>query len=58
MSLFTCKGKGGEYRLIGNATGAGKSAGSVVIVYQDTTTDRLFFRDGVDFDNRMEKIDE
>lgn len=53
---FTCKGKGGEYELIGESTGAGNSSGLTVLVYRDTETGCLFHRVAEDFNNRMEKL--
>jgi hypothetical protein len=57
QELFTCIGKGGEYELIGLATGAGSSRGTEVKVYRDTATGRLFFRGLDDFENRMARLD-
>lgn len=54
--LYTCIGKGGEYELIGESTGAGHSRGETIMVYQDTSTGRIFHRMAEDFNNRMEKL--
>lgn len=54
---FTCKGKGGEYELLGVARGAGTSkAGESLAVYRDVATGCLYYRQMDDFDNRMERI--
>lgn len=54
--LYTCIGKGGEYELIGESTGAGYSCGETIMVYQDTMTGRIFHRTLIDFKTRMEKL--
>ncbi len=54
---ITCKGKGGVYKLICAADGAGTSRGTTKIVYQDAFDDlRFFVRDSEDFYERMELI--
>lgn len=54
---FTCKGKGGEYELLGLAQGAGTSKErESLAIYRDTATGALYFRLMDDFDNRMERI--
>jgi hypothetical protein len=56
--LYTCIGKGGEYELIGTATGAGAmSKLGDMRVYRSTKGGRLFFRTMDDFDARMQRID-
>ena len=55
--LYTCKGKGGEYELLGTAAGAGKlKLVETLAVYRDTKTGALYFRTLDDFNERMEKI--
>lgn len=51
---YTCKGKGGRYRLLGLATGAGLSRGEDRLVYQDIRTHGLFLRTEADFAERMQ----
>ncbi len=53
--LYTCIGKGGEYRYLGTAIGAGDSRGELAEVYQDRTG-QLFHRTPEDFMERMEPI--
>lgn len=54
--FYTCEGKGGEYELIGLATGAGLTKGEDRQIYRDTTTGQLFLRGAEDFANRMVKL--
>jgi hypothetical protein len=56
--LYTCKGKGGLYELMGVAKGAGVSRGTETIVYRDTTTGALYFRTPDEFDDRMAESEE
>lgn len=56
MRLVSCVGKGGVYMVLGESTGAGTSRGETRIVYQDTTTGRLFHRVVDDFNARMEDV--
>ena len=61
MSLYTCKGKGGRYRLLGCALPAGYARaqrGKPVFVYEEVATGELFYRTEADFNDRMEKIEE
>jgi hypothetical protein len=51
--LYNCIGKGGEYELVGVATGAGESRYQTVAVYRDVPTGALYFREPHDFDKRM-----
>lgn len=53
---YTCKGKGGEYIIVGRSTGAGKSRGENIVVYQDVNSEQLFHRTIQDFKERMEVI--
>lgn len=53
--LYQCIGKGGEYKLLGEAMGAGTMRGSQVIVYQGSDG-TLYFRTPLDFAERMEPI--
>lgn len=56
-ALYTCKGKGGEYELIGIAKGAGLVRDSMAMqVYRDTGTGQLYFRTMSDFEARMEPV--
>lgn len=53
--IYTCKGKGGRYRIVGHAHGAGTShARGAIVVYQDVRTGEMFYRTEDDFANRME----
>lgn len=58
--MYTCKGKGGTYELIGRASAAGQLhdvlASNDYPVYRDTESGLLFVRVGPDFDERMEAI--
>lgn len=58
--FYTCKGKGGRYLKLGEATGAGTSRdeGNDIVIYQDVYTGQLFKRTVGDFYTRMEKIDD
>ncbi len=51
---LTCKGKGGDYIVVGVAIGAGVSRGNLVHVYRDSQSDILFYRTPMDFAERME----
>jgi hypothetical protein len=53
---YTCKGKGGEYKLLGQAKGAGLSNGVSVTVYRDVADGQLYYRMPGNFDARMEKL--
>lgn len=57
LPLFTCAGKGGEYAKLGYARPAGAiktiQGDSGLIVYRDTKTGQLYFRDPRDFEQRM-----
>ena len=57
LPLFTCTGKGGEYAKLGYAKPAGAikaiQGDSGLIVYRDTKTGQLYFRDPRDFEQRM-----
>lgn len=55
MTIYTCKGKGGEYELLGVAVGAGTNRGIEVVVYRDIRTGQLYHRSDADFHARMEK---
>lgn len=52
--FWTCDGKGGRYELIARAKGAGKSKLiSDFLVYRDTTSGEVFYREPEDFSDRM-----
>lgn len=57
MQVFTCQGKGGEYVKLGYAKPAGAikaiQGDSGLMVYMDTATKQLYFRDPTDFRQRM-----
>ena len=53
--LYTCIGKGGEYRYLGTAIGAGDSRGELFEVYQDESG-QLYHRTPEDFMERMEPV--
>ncbi len=58
--FYTCIGKGGLYRIVGRARGAGKSRETgVIIVYEDvnSTEHMPFFRTLEDFQERMQEVD-
>jgi hypothetical protein len=55
VQVFTCKGKGGEYELVGYSNGAGPKRGESIVVYRDTTKPDVFYhRSREDFSERME----
>lgn len=55
--LYECIGKGGTYRLLGNAIGAGKCKDlGDMVAYQDVISGQLFYRTREDFDARMALI--
>lgn len=57
IARYTCKDKGGQYELLGTATGAGKmKLFEPFAVYRDTKTGRMYFRTVADFNERMEKL--
>lgn len=53
---YTCKGKGGTYELVGEASGAGQMRGQNITVYRCTDSGRLFVRTNDDFAERMERV--
>lgn len=54
---YTCKNKGGRYRLIGLATAAGLMKGHLpLVVYESLDTGELYYRTQDDFSNRMEPM--
>lgn len=57
LPLYTCTGKGGEYAKLGYAKPAGAikaiQGDSGLIIYRDTATGQLYFRDPGDFRDRM-----
>lgn len=58
--LYTCIGKGGLYRIVGRARGAGTSRDTgVIIVYEDVNSleHMPFFRTLEDFNKRMQEVD-
>lgn len=58
--FYTCIGKGGLYRIVGRARGAGKSRETgVIIVYEDVNSleHMPFFRTLEDFQDRMQEVD-
>ncbi|QDH49108.1 hypothetical protein PHYNN_169 [Pantoea phage Phynn] len=54
--IFTCIGKGGQYKIIGLSKGAGTSRFSNYIVYQDSTSGEIYHRTLADFFSRMEIV--
>lgn len=58
--LYTCKGKGGKYELLGTVTPAGTLrdvfAPGTLVVYRDTKTGAQWARTMEDFEERMEKL--
>jgi hypothetical protein len=56
--LYTCIGKGGTYENLGHARGAGEKRGNIVTVYRDVQTGALYYRDPVDFGERMQRIED
>ena len=57
MPLYTCKGKGGVYELVGVAYGAGTSRGQTINLYREVASGVLYYREPRDFHERMERID-
>jgi hypothetical protein len=58
--LYTCKGKGGRYRLLGSAIGAGEGdlkGTPDQLIYQDVETGQLFRRTH-SWTDRMELVDD
>lgn len=56
-TIYTCKGKGGMYELVGIAKGDGVYSNFTnIVVYMDRKTGQLYFRSEDDFNNRMEKL--
>jgi len=57
---FECIGKGGVYERLGYAKPSGAlrtiHGESGVIVYRDTETGQLYFRDPADFQQRMQEL--
>lgn len=51
--LYTCEGKGGEYKVLDLSTGAGTSRGQEIVVYVCTDSARVFHRTVEDFKARM-----
>lgn len=54
---YTCIGKGGEYELVGMVYGAGTSAGQIMTLYREVSTDVMYFRTPGDFNARMQRLD-
>ena len=54
--LYTCIGKGGKYRLLGEIHGAGSLRGFEGDAYQNIDTGELFVRAPGEFNERMERI--
>ena len=55
VQIVTCKGKGGEYELVGYSNGAGPKRGESIVVYRDVTKPDVFYHRAVDdFRERME----
>jgi Lar family restriction alleviation protein len=59
-AIYTCKGKGGKYELLGVAWPAGVLSSTLMVsnypVYRDIKTGRMFVRTANDFDLRMELL--
>lgn len=58
--FYTCIGKGGLYRTVGRARGAGTSRETgIIIVYEDVNSleHMPFFRTLEDFQERMQEVD-
>lgn len=51
---YECIGKGGDYELIGESTGAGMSKGQTLMVYRDVPSGRIFHREWMDWNSRMQ----
>lgn len=55
--LYTCKGKGGSYELLGTARGAGTSrTAATLAIYRDTIVGAIYFRTLEDFETRMMRV--
>lgn len=54
---YTVRNKGGSYRLIGLATGAGTSRGKPpVVLYECLDTGQMYYREQGDFTERLEPV--
>jgi len=56
FAVYTCKGKGGEYELLGVIYGAGTSRGNTLNLYREVSTHAMYYRTPEDFAERMERI--
>ena len=54
---YTCIGKGGAYRLIGESNGAGERRGETLVIYQDKATGQVYHRTPGDFAARMQLVE-
>ena len=55
--IYTCIGKGGRYKIVDNALGAGnlRTGGwTELVVYKDVESEQLYVRELSDFQARME----
>jgi len=57
IKIYTCKNKGGYYKVVGTSKGAGPLRDQVLIVYQDLKDEQMYHRTEDDFNDRMEEID-
>lgn len=51
--IYTHRGKGGNYRLIGNSRGAGMMRGVDLVIYQNIDTGKIYHRKPKDFELTM-----
>ena len=56
MAVYECVGKGGRYRVLAKTSGAGKSKGESLIIYQDINDCECYHRTPEDFAARMKLI--
>lgn len=59
ISLYTCIGKGGLYRVVGHANGSGTSREhGVIVVYEDLNDKGAahYYRTLEDFNKRMQEV--
>lgn len=56
-AIYTCKGKGGRYELLGHSAGAGSRAMEQIAIYRDVSTGVTYHRTLLDFQERMEVVE-
>lgn len=54
--VYTCKGKGGQYRILATALGAGTSRDhGKIVIYQNIDDQEVYYRTEQDFKERMKE---